>query len=238
MGDKPFLGTLLTLSFHRPFEIPQGRITPVKDKRKKFLDQMNAVHYTDWALGQFMERARKTKWFDNTLFVFVADHTGGFLEHPLNVASNRVPFVLYGPKIVGPARRVDTVCSQTDVIPTIMSALGGSYAHCFFGSSVLDRPPGAGGALMLMNEQLSYVAGDGAVVTVPFNGEPQLFRHEMPGRLQPVEANDNASRARRAELARHAIALLQTANIVFERGAHNLNKSAFNAAEPNLPPND
>jgi phosphoglycerol transferase MdoB-like AlkP superfamily enzyme len=219
-GDKPFLATLLTLSFHRPFEIPPGRITPITDKRKKFVDQLNAVHYTDWAIGQFMERAKKAKWFENTLFVFVADHTGGFLEHPLNVASNRVPFLLYGPKIVGQPRRVNAVCSQTDVIPTILSFLGGSYAHTFFGSSVLDRPPESGGALMLLNEQLSYVAGDGAVVTVPFNGQPQLFDHRMPGKLVPVEALTDALRARRDALARDAVALLQTANILFERGAY------------------
>jgi phosphoglycerol transferase MdoB-like AlkP superfamily enzyme len=219
ISDRPFLATLLTLSFHRPFHIPPGRITPVDPTFRHAL-QLDAVKYADWSIGQFMEQARKTKWFDNTLFVFVADHCAGYAEGSLDASDQRVPFLMYAPKILDKPRRVDSVCSQTDVIPTIMSVLGGQYEHSFFGSSVLDRPADAGMALALASGGVALIDHNGDVATVPFGGEPRLSRLQMPGAARPIDTTTVELQSHLAELSRRAIALLQTANIVFERGSH------------------
>ena len=219
-NGRPFFATLLTLSFHRPFEIPPGKVEPV-DPTFRYTRQLNCIRYADWALGGFMERARRASWFDRTLFVFVADHTGGYAQLPLDAASYRVPFLMYGPKILPTPERVRAVCSQTDVIPTVMSVLGGRYEHCAFGSDVRGRPPEAGMAVLQRSSgELSLVDHDGSVVVLPFGGEPRLFRHEMPGSLSPVDISEPSSERRRQELSRRAVAMLQTANAVFERGAH------------------
>jgi phosphoglycerol transferase MdoB-like AlkP superfamily enzyme len=70
--QKPFFLQLMTTSNHRPYTYPEGRIDiPSGDGRE------GAVKYTDYAIDQFLQQARKKPWFDNTLFIFVADHTAG-----------------------------------------------------------------------------------------------------------------------------------------------------------------
>ena len=220
---KPFLASMITLSFHRPFKIPPDGSTVLKEKGKvnqRFADQRNAIRYTDAAIGRFMDKAKQASWFDDTLFVFVADHTGGYAESPINFASNRVPFVLYNPKLVGAPRRVNQVCSQMDVIPTVLSVLGGRYEHCFFGSDVLSRPDTAGRAIMQREGELSYMDSGGNVVMIPFGNTPKLFRHDLPGKLTPLLTDTPDAAALRDALTRNGIATLQTANILFDRGAY------------------
>lgn len=217
-GGRPFHAALLTLSFHRPYHIPPGRIPPLNFKAKR-PDHVDAIRYTDWALQQFMDRARQQPWFDKTLFVLVADHAGGYAEYPVDATDYRVPFLLYGPKILGETKQVNSICSQTDVIPTVMGILGGKYEHSCFGSNVLTRPADAGMALLQRSSgQMSLIDHDGAVVHIPFGGQTTLSRFELPDRLVP----STAPAARRDELARRAIAILQSANAVFERGVYNV----------------
>ena len=222
-ADRPFCAVLLTLSFHKNYNIPAGKIKPV-EAGHHYARQLDAIRYTDWALGRFMEKARKAEYFDRTIFVFVADHMGGFKEHPNTLASYRVPFLIYAPAIL-PARRVSTVCSQTDVPATIMSLLGGAYEHCFFGSSVLDRPREVGRAMIQGKAFLALVDANEEALLVPFGGAPRLFKYTAPNDLTEQTATDATTQARRDQMRRQATALLQSAYILFERGAYNLRKS-------------
>jgi len=222
-ADKPFCAILLTLTFHKDYDIPAGKIQPV-EAGHRYARQLDAIRYTDWALGRFMEKARKAEYFDRTIFVFVADHKGGFKERPSTLASYRIPFLIYAPAIL-PARRVSTVCSQTDVPPTIMSLLGGSYEHCFFGSSVLDRPKEAGRALIQDKSFLALMDANEEALLVPFGAAPTLFKYTAPNGLAEQTATDPATQARRDQMRRQATALLQSAYILFQRGAYNLRKS-------------
>jgi phosphoglycerol transferase MdoB-like AlkP superfamily enzyme len=68
---QPFFITLFTLSSHEPFDVPnQGSFkgTALEQKFK------NAHKYTDNCLKQFVEKAKKESWWDNTIIVIVADH--------------------------------------------------------------------------------------------------------------------------------------------------------------------
>lgn len=218
MGEAPFFATLLTLSFHRPFTIPDDPVgtDPVGDE---YARQFAAVRYADAAIGAFMERARSADYFDNTIFVFVADHPGGFMKHPIGSPTFRVPFLIYAPSILGEqGRRVNGVCSQTDVAPTILSLLGGRYEHSFFGSSVLDRPDAAGFALLQRsNGNLALLASDEDLIEIPFSTPGRLYRYAAPDRVLSLDMTDPAVIARRDELYCQAVALLQSASIVFER---------------------
>jgi phosphoglycerol transferase MdoB-like AlkP superfamily enzyme len=81
----------MTTSNHRPFTYPDGRIDiPSKTNRD------GAVKYTDWAIGDFLERAAKRPWFDDTLFVIVADHcasSAGKSDVPIN--RYLIPMLIY-----------------------------------------------------------------------------------------------------------------------------------------------
>lgn len=219
-ADTPFLATLLTLSFHRPYQVPEG-VGPRYPAPRRNREQLDCVMYADHVLGEFVDRASERPWFDDTLFVFVADHAGGFHDKPVTPGTFRVPFLVYAPALLpDPGRRCDTVCSQTDVPPTVLSLLGGAYEHAFFGSSVLDRPREAGLALLQRNDLLALVDGSGDVVELYPGKAPLLYRYELPNELAPVLPGLPGARERAAELQRRAQALLQSAARVFERGAY------------------
>ena len=226
MEGRPFLSVLLTLSFHRPYEIPEGKCEPVSIKGKKD-PELTCVRYTDWAVGRFMEKARASGYHDRTIFVFVADHTGGSTGKPISPAAYRIPFLVYAPGVLGrEGRRISTVCSQTDVPGTIMSLLGGTYHHCFFGSGVLDRPREKGLALMQHSSQaLALADGNEDVVVLPCGHGPEIYGFLAPGAVDPLDLRDPAVAARREKLSRLAVALFESAEILFDRGAYNLGRS-------------
>lgn len=117
-AGRPFMFFTLTASNHRPYTFPEGRIDLPQRQRG------SAVKYTDWAIGKFLDDARRRPWFDQTLFVNVADHcarSGGRTELPLN--NFRIPLFFYAPSLI-PPQRVTRLASQIDVAPTLLSFLG------------------------------------------------------------------------------------------------------------------
>jgi phosphoglycerol transferase MdoB-like AlkP superfamily enzyme len=213
--EKPFFATLLTLSFHQEYAIPAGKITPEPASTPSH-DQIDAIRYTDWAIGRFIEQASAAPYFKNTIFVFVADHMGGFKELPNTAASYRVPFLIYAPGIVQPAR-VSGVCSQIDVAPTIMHLLGGSYEHCFFGSSVLGREPDSGFAWILNGQQLIFINGLRHGVIISPGDHNTFFTFSRPDILGQLHSDIPNDRLRQMPLS-----ILQVAAAIFENGAYNL----------------
>jgi phosphoglycerol transferase MdoB-like AlkP superfamily enzyme len=132
-AKRPFYAHIMTVSNHRPFAYPAGRIDIPPGTRE------GAVKYTDFAIGQFIDRARQRPWFANTLFVIVADHTHkgrGRTELPPD--NYHIPLIVYAPGHVRPAR-VDTLASQIDVAPTLLGLLGFGYRSRFFGQDILHE---------------------------------------------------------------------------------------------------
>ncbi|MFW6062095.1 MAG: LTA synthase family protein, partial [Planctomycetota bacterium] len=218
--DEPFFATLLTLSFHEDYAIPEGKVE-LEDPQANHPRQRKAIRYADRAIGRFIARARKTDWFDETIFVFVADHMGGWRQYPHTPTSYRIPLLIYAPDLLEP-RRVSTLCSQTDVAPTVLSLLGGRYEHCFFGSDVLGRDRDKGSAWILDGEKIGLVSADGSAVTLPMGAKPSLWNWATPDQAEPIEQPSPAQQARRDELRRQTLAILQTATAIFSRGAHNV----------------
>ncbi len=235
MGDRPFLAAMLTLSLHRPFEIPPERVDVVEPTGPHY-PARTCVRYTDWAIGKFLEKARQAEYFNRTIFVFVADHRGEFLGPDHSAASYRIPLLIYAPGVPGSdRRRISTVCSQTDIAPTIMSLLGGRYEHSFFGASVLDRPAEAGLALMQNgSDMLWLMAGNGDAVQLAFGGPARLSHYTPPNTMEPADAGAGAGRCE--ELRREGIALLQSATILFERGSYRLAGGDERATSQASPP--
>jgi phosphoglycerol transferase MdoB-like AlkP superfamily enzyme len=118
-NQNPFFSYIITSSDHGPWEIPED--VPFKPNAEKKEDR--ATQYADWALGNFIEKAKTYKWFDNTLFVFLADH-GGNLGHTYSMplSYNHIPCLFYMPSQL----KTDTISSlggQIDVLPTLLSFL-------------------------------------------------------------------------------------------------------------------
>ena len=99
---KPFFLHVMTTSNHRPYTYPEGRIDIPSGSGRQ-----GAVKYTDYAIGKFLREARTKPWFDNTVFVIVADHGAsarGTTDIP--VERYRIPLWIYSPKhVAAPAHR-------------------------------------------------------------------------------------------------------------------------------------
>lgn len=136
---QPFLGTLLTLSSHEPFEVPGDHHT-YRTEQEKFL---NSVRYTDRCLRQFVANAAKTPWFANTIFVFVADHGRDIGLPDMGVsqpAHFRIPILFWGPGLKQEFRHTDSsFACQTDIAQTLCTNLLGT-GNLFWYSRNLAGP--------------------------------------------------------------------------------------------------
>jgi phosphoglycerol transferase MdoB-like AlkP superfamily enzyme len=131
-AKKPFFMHVMTVSNHRPFTFPEGRIDLPQGSRDA------AVKYTDWCIGDFIDKARDKPWFDNTVFIIMADHchsSAGKME--LDVTKYHIPCLIWNPKLVQP-RIVDRLCSQIDMMPTLFGWMNWSYITRFYGQDVLS----------------------------------------------------------------------------------------------------
>lgn len=115
--QTPWHITYLTLSSHEPWEVPYNRIN--NDEKA------NSFAFTDEMLGNFVEKLKKTKQWDNTLIVCIADHS--VVGYPDGIKQtdkkrNHILFVLLGGAINNP-RRIETLCNQTDFVATLLAQM-------------------------------------------------------------------------------------------------------------------
>ena len=159
---KPFHFFVMTTSNHRPYTYPDGRIDIPSGTGRE-----GAVKYSDFAIGEFFKAARTRPWFDNTIFVIVADHTASSAgKDELEIKRYRVPLVIYAPGLVEPGQ-VLTQCSQIDVPPTILGLLGMSYDSVFFGRDIFRMKPKEGRAWVGNYQKLGQLRQREAVVLRP-----------------------------------------------------------------------
>lgn len=200
---KPFFAHVMSVSNHRPYTYPAGKISIPHDAKSR----AGGVMYSDYALGRFIEEARKAPWFGNTVFVITADHcasSAGKTEIPLG--KYHIPGLIYAPERFVP-QRISRTTSQIDLMPTLFSLLGMEYESRFYGVDALD-PTATPRAFIATYQDLGYLEGDTFTVLSPVNRAAQY-------RLSPTD--DDPYRMVRAEqtdstLLRRAIALYQTAS--------------------------
>ncbi|WP_018150462.1 LTA synthase family protein [Leeia oryzae] len=143
-SGKPFFSHIMTVSNHRPYTYPEGRIDiPPTAKSRE-----GGVKYTDWAIGDFLRRASKKPWFDNTVFVITADHcaaSAGKTAIPVN--RYHIPMMIYSPKHIQPGK-MERLMGQIDIAPTLLGMLNFSYTSHFFGYDINQLEPGRERLLM------------------------------------------------------------------------------------------
>ncbi|PNU20512.1 sulfatase [Geothermobacter hydrogeniphilus] len=161
-AGTPFFIQVMTTSNHRPYTYPEGRIDIPSGHGRN-----GAVKYTDYALGQLLSQSEQHPWFDDTLFVILADHQAGSAgKHDLPVARYHIPLWIYAPRHI-PPRKVSTLSSQVDLAPTLLGLLNMSYRSCFFGHDVLAEPAGRGRALIANYQNLGLYDGKQMAILEP-----------------------------------------------------------------------
>ena len=210
-SGKPFFAHVMTTSNHRPYTFPTGRGPWPQGKRE------SAVAYTDWAIGDFLRRARSHPWFADTIFVITADHcasSGGKASLP--VFRYRIPMWVYAPGHVAPGRFTEMI-SQVDIAPTLLGMLGMDYDSQFYGVDVFQRPPDSARAFVGTYQLLGYLR-HGKLV--------QLSPHRKVDTVRPAYENDQEQPALPddQQLTLEAVSNYQTAAYRFEHGLMKVTK--------------
>lgn len=154
---------IMTTSNHRPYTYPDGRIDVPSGTRE------GAVKYTDWAIGNFIEKAKSKDWFDNTIFIIIADHqasSAGKVNLPVN--RYHIPCIVYAPKLINPEKN-NRLMSQIDIPPTVLGMLGFSYDSRFLGYDINTLETGRERAFISTYQNLGYIKSDKLVILKPHN---------------------------------------------------------------------
>ena len=160
-AGEPAFEMVMTTSNHRPFTFPEGRVDAAQGTRE------GAVRYTDWAIHDFLERAKQQPWFGNTVFVIVADHQAGVAgKTALPVDKYHIPCLVYAPGLIAPGV-TDRLVSQMDLGPTLLGMLGLSYRTSWLGRDVFQTDAAGDRAFISTYQSLGLVKGDDLVVLTP-----------------------------------------------------------------------
>ena len=166
---KPFFNHWMTVSNHRPFTFPDGKI----DISGTAKSREGGVKYTDYALRKFFEKAQKQSWFNNTVFVIIADHcasSAGKTELP--AYNYRIPALIYAPNFIAP-QRFNKLMSQIDIMPTLFGLLNFNYTSKFFGQDVL-KPNYKPRAFVATYQDLGLIKDDIITIISPVRKAKQF----------------------------------------------------------------
>jgi phosphoglycerol transferase MdoB-like AlkP superfamily enzyme len=161
---EPFFASMFTLSTHGPYDFDLKKDLGWGDKER---DYVNSIHYADNSIGEFIRNAKNEKWFKNTLFIFVSDHSH---NSPKNFSFNepayrRIPLLFCGPAIDSLYRgmKMDFTASQTDVAATLLNQLDLKSSE-FIYSKNLFNPFAKGHAYYSYEHGAAWIEGDDYVV--------------------------------------------------------------------------
>jgi phosphoglycerol transferase MdoB-like AlkP superfamily enzyme len=202
--DRPVFAHIMTTSNHRPFTYPEGRIDIPSSTGRE-----GAVKYTDYAIGKFIQKMSVKPWFQNTVFVIVADHcasSAGKTDLPVN--KYHIPMLIYSPSQVQPGT-MDRLMSQIDIGPTLLGMLNFSYTSKFFGYDMFKLEAGRERAFISTYQSLGYLKDGKLVVLTP---RRQASSFVLSGQHEPLHALKDP------QLEAEAIAWYQSASYSFKNG--------------------
>lgn len=121
---EPFFSVMYTLSSHAPYDVPMEEVISKGGEHREYL---NSVYYTDRSIGDYFRKAREQKWYKNTLFIIIADHS-----HPAPAkrdfyepAYKKIPLLLYGDVLKDEYKgaKMEKIVSQIDIPATLLAQL-------------------------------------------------------------------------------------------------------------------
>lgn len=201
-SPKPFIAFIQTAGFHRPYTIPEdneGYAPPpapgpeaLKHYGFESAEEYQSLHFADWALRRFFDRASREPWFDNTIFAIFGDH--GLTNTSTNMSPGylacglqawHIPLLLYAPGGQIPPGVDAAPHTQLDVLPTLAAAAGLPYRSNTLGRDLLDpRHDGDAAAFISADDSHRFLVRDGYCYAVtdsgPAGSQDALYRLDAP----------------------------------------------------------
>ena len=167
--DRPFCAVMMTASDHGPYYLPDY-FEPRSEELK-----YQITEYADWSLRQFITMAQEKPWFDNTLFVFVADHGAALdTDYSIPLSYFHTPLVFYMPKHLQAVEN-EAIASQIDVFPTVMGILGKGYVNNSLGIDL--RKEERRFAYFMGDDKYGVLDGEWLLINKPAEEQVGLYRY-------------------------------------------------------------
>ncbi len=172
-GSAPFYSLIMSTSNHKPFTFPEGLPgIPASGGGREA-----GIKYADYAIGKFFEEAQKHPWFDNTIFVVIADHDSRvYGKAHVPVRHYRIPALILAPKHIKP-QVSEKVFSNMDLAPTILGLLGIDYDAPFYGVDVLDDRIPADRPVMFSHNHDIALYQNGVMTVLGLQREARTFSY-------------------------------------------------------------
>jgi phosphoglycerol transferase MdoB-like AlkP superfamily enzyme len=163
LKQAPFMHMIMTTSNHRPYSFPDGRVNfPPKGGGRNA-----AVNYADYSIGKFIENAKKTPWFNDTVFIFIADHNANSAgKTELEISKYHIPFLIYSPSFIKP-QKIPNLTSQIDLAPILLGLLDFSYYSKFYGENILEDEDEKAHAFIANYQKLGFISDDSMIILKP-----------------------------------------------------------------------
>jgi phosphoglycerol transferase MdoB-like AlkP superfamily enzyme len=159
-SDQPRFTLVFSTSNHTPYEFPDG--VELYEQPKATVN--NAVKYADYALGAFFDQAKQADYWENTVFVIVADHDARVFGASLvPIEGFHIPAIILGADVQ--PRKDTRLVSQVDLAPTLLSIMGLDTTHPMLGRDLTQEYAGwPGRAIMQYGSNQAYREGDDVVI--------------------------------------------------------------------------
>ena len=184
--DTPFFATIYTLTSHHPFNLPEE----YQGKMPSGVNPLQpCVAYTDLSIRKFFEAARTEPWFDNTIFVFVADHASGYNayeESQTAKGSTAIIYFLYTPdhSLQGNSHEI---VQQLDIMPTMLGLMGYEKPYFAFGRDVFNEPERRAVATNCVNQIYQCITDS---LSIYMDDEQTLYAYAATDTLQQHDILD------------------------------------------------
>lgn len=183
---KPFFAFIQTAGYHKPYTIPKRTegfvpktLTDEQMAEYGFFnnEEYNSLRFSDHALGYYMQLAKNSDYFKNTVFVIYSDHglrsyeaatLSQFYNHH-KFPVHHIPLVFYSPlfdeEVKGQVH--STLGYQPDILPTLLSMMGNQGPNSSFGVDLLSE--------VAKNRSGVYLSGEGSYPAKFFDGEKVIY---------------------------------------------------------------
>ncbi len=196
----PFMAALFTASSHHPFHIPDSYSSRFPEEG---LPIHKCIRYTDNALRQFFNTAKKQAWYENTIFVITSDHTNmsDHAEYKSDIGGFCSPIIIFDPSGNLPRGQKDMVAQQIDIMPTILNYLNYPGAYLSFGRDLLSSEPVKYGAINYLGGIYQYInygyvlQFDGVKTTGIFRLSDYLMKDNLIGKIKEQPQMEKEAKA-------------------------------------------
>lgn len=186
---EPFFAYLFTGTTHVPYAKLPKKFLKYEHEENGINGFLNTLYYSDWALGEFMKEAKKSSWYENSVFIFTADHAlGGESDNILK--KFQIPLLIYIPNETGAVDK--RVASHLDLMPTIVDFIGHSGHFSSYGNSLLkDNKTNAllceaNSIVLVKNEGFLRHSLSSVLETNLSNQDKELYEKELLANYQLI----------------------------------------------------